>query len=154
MTPFLTLQTFMAMVAVILLLRLKLRHDQVIRKRADFLGKHADQIAIRKSAVACETFVTGQRTSDFRFRSCELFFLADSMIIVGYIPVFGWRLYINFLELRHGQVIGNGQIKNLNLNSFGKHVYIEFGKIGLLDINVEIRLKDLTNEEKTAIHIQ
>ena len=41
----------------------------------------------------------------------------------------------------------------MNLNSFNKDVFIEFGESSFTDTNVEIRLKDLKDEDKSLIQI-
>ncbi len=42
-------------------------------------------------------------------------------------------------------------LRNINLNSFNEDVYIEFGFSKINDTNVEIRLKNLSEEYKTII---
>ena len=153
MTTFIPPLAFMALFAIGLMTIRKIRHDKTKRQLMLFAKEHSDEIVMRKESVRCETNVCGRTNTDFKFTSCDLYFLPDTFVIVGYRQFGRRRIFVNFLELSNGYVLGKGAIKKVNLNSFGNDVYIEFGEASFSSTNVEIRLKGLSEAEKQRIRV-
>lgn len=113
----------------------------------------SDQIVARKNFVKCETYTSGRKTSAYRFNTCDLIFLKDSFVIIGYDDFGNSKNFTNYLKFTNGLVNDRDKLKKINLNSFGNDVYIEFGESSFSSTNVEIRLKNLTEEEKKLIKV-
>lgn len=120
-----------------------------------------DKIKISHPGVRCSTFGSGAKNSNYIFNRCDLYLTDDAAIIFGYTPLGQFKLLRSPIILTASQarylrfsllstVIAPGK---LNVNSFNNEVFIEFGEAGWRTTNVEIRMKELSNEEKELIAI-
>lgn len=116
--------------------------------------------AIHLDDVKCEAFSSGMKGKGYYFSRCELFITEDALVIFGLGRIKWFRqlsdpliLTINsaayVFKLPGAKLITP---KNINLNSFGGDIYIEFVQPGFIETNVEFRLKDISNEHKE--HLQ
>ncbi|WP_296150379.1 hypothetical protein [uncultured Flavobacterium sp.] len=114
-----------------------------------------------KSNVKCETYASGARDNGYAFRKCDLKFFDDAFFIIGFMKIGRFKFYkrifiitqndISYYKKFAGAKVFNP--KKINLNSFNKDVFIECGESSFFKTNYEIRLKDLTDEEKNYIKI-
>lgn len=109
-------------------------------------------------SVKCKVFTSGARNPNYRFRLADLYFFENSFLIVGFIKLGNFKFYksaillSNNLELKQNNPdIKITALRNINLHSFNKDVFIEFGYSKFNDTNVEIRLKNLSEEQKNLI---
>lgn len=106
-----------------------------------------------KNSVKAETFTSGRKNYSFHFRKCDLIFLKKGIVIIPFFNIGKHKFYKEILFINVDSVAGIGKLKKINLNSFGNDVYLEFGEASFTSTNVEIRLKNLTEEEKKLINI-
>ena len=119
------------------------------------------KLILEKYNVRSENITIGLRNTQFLFRKAELKFLDDAFFIFGYSKVFKYKFYSCLIILTHNEnyyrkLFKGAKIvipKKVNLNSFDKDVYIEFGEAGFTTTSVEIRLKGLSDQEKEKIKI-
>lgn len=112
--------------------------------------------------VSCNSMTSGKIKIGFLYRKADLYFMNDALIIAGYCNFMQRKLYriiliaTKSLEFYKDNFVNSDEIivpKKLNLNSFNDDVFIEFGESSFTSTNVEIRLKNLTKEEKMQIKI-
>jgi len=110
------------------------------------------------NSVKCRVFTSGARNPNYRFRLADLYFFENSFLIVGFIKLGNFKFYksaillSNNIELKQNNPdIKITTLRNINLHSFNKDVFIEFGYSKFNATNVEIRLKNLTEEYKSLI---
>ncbi|MES2454253.1 MAG: hypothetical protein V4594_01880 [Bacteroidota bacterium] len=119
----------------------------------------AELNALHLQNVKCETFSSGMKGRGYYFSRCELFITKDALVIFGKQKmfwinkftdplVFTTRAQEYFFKLPGAKLI---QPKNLNLNSFGGDIYIEFVVPGLINTNVEFRLIGISDEVKAQL---
>lgn len=140
----------MLVITIVMISKTKRNHK--VKKQLDFLNDDLkDEIISQKNFVKCETFTSGRRTSAYRFNYCDLIFFKESLLIVGFNKYGSSRSFVKKIHLSKGLVNGTEKLKKINLHSFGNEVYIEFGESSFSSTGVEIRLKDLLEEEKKLI---
>ena len=144
---------FFSAIALIIYLTQKANHNNVIKQLENFYNKFDKEILHEKKSVKCETFTSGRKNSGYLFTKCDLIFLKNELVIIPFYTMGKYKIYKNFLILNDNSLTGIGKLKRLNLNSFGNDVYIEYGESSFTSTNVEIRLKNLTQEEKNLINI-
>ncbi|UUC44724.1 hypothetical protein [Flavobacterium cerinum] len=132
----------------------KRRNDNVIKQLEELYVNFKDKILYQKKSVKSETFISGRRNTGYRFKKCDLIFLENGLVIIPFYNIGKYKIYINFFLINDNSVSGIGKLKRFNLNSFGNAVHIEFGESSVTSTNVEIRLKNLTQEEKNLINIR
>jgi len=108
--------------------------------------------------VKCEVFTNGARNPNYKFRLADLYFFENSFLVVGIFKLGNFKFYktaillSNNFELKQDNPdIKITALRNINLHSFNEDVYIEFGYSKFNDTNVEIRLKNLTEEYENLI---
>jgi len=120
------------------------------------------KLIAKKENVRCNTMTSGRKNIGFLYRKADLYFMNDALIIAGYYNFLQRKIYRSLLiatkEFKfYKENFGNADEiiipKNLNLNSSNNDVYIEFGESNFTSTNVEIRIKNLTEEEKMQIKI-
>ncbi len=120
------------------------------------------KLIAKKENVKCNTMTSGRKNIGFLYRKADLYFMNDALIIAGYFNFMQRKVYRSLLiatkslEFYKENFVNTDEIivpKKLNLNSFNDDVYIEFGESSFTSTNVEIRLKNLTKEEKMKIKI-
>lgn len=112
--------------------------------------------------VKCFTFATGRRRVNFRFNRADLVMTDDAFFIFGFSRLGKFKLYQCLIILTdqkeyYAQHFESATIPDLikfNLNSFNNDVYIEFGKSDSLYENIEIRLENLSAEDKNYIYLK
>lgn len=150
---YLPILIFFLVVFLFFYMNTKRRNNEIEKKIAFNDDLLSDQIVARKNFVKCETYTSGRKTSAYRFNTCDLIFLKDSFVIIGYDDFGNSKNFTNYLKFTNGLVNDRDKLKKINLNSFGNDVYIEFGESSFSSTNVEIRLKNLTEEEKKLIKV-
>ena len=110
--------------------------------------------------VQCVTFISGAKNNNFSFKKADLYFYENAFLIVGFFKIGKYKFYKSAFLLSQNEYLKNNlksfeviAPKNINLNFFNKDVYIEFGESNFTNTNVEIRLKNLNEEEKNLIKI-
>ncbi len=132
----------------------KTTRNHKVKKQLNFLDEELkDEIISRKNFVKCETFTSGRRTSAYRFNYCDLIFFKESFLIIGYDKYGNSKSFVNKIYISNGIVNKTEKLKKINLHSFGNEVYIEFGESNFSSTGVEIRLKGLSEEEKSLIKV-
>ena len=133
---------------------LEANRKRELRKQINLFQKNnISKIIYQKNNITCEVNTIGTKRSAYRFNSCDLMFCQDCLAVVGFLKIGNFRTLANFLVFKNGTVNDSNKIKKLNLNSFHNDVYIEFGELPFRQVNVEIRLKNLSDEEKEKINI-
>lgn len=150
---YLPILIFFLVVFLFFYMNTKRRNNEIEKKIAFNDDLLSDQIVARKNFVKCETYTSGRKTSAYRFNTCDLIFLKDSFVIIGYDDFGNSKNFTNYLKFTNGLVNDRDKLKKINLNSFGNDVYIEFGESSFSSTNVEIRLKNLTEEKKKLIKV-
>lgn len=115
--------------------------------------------AIHLDHVKCETFSSGMKGKGYYFSRCELFITEDALVIFGLGRIKWLRQLTDPLVLTSNsasyvfKLPGAKLIKskNINLDSFGGDIYIEFVQPGFINTNVEFRLKGISNEHKECL---
>lgn len=111
--------------------------------------------------VKCFTFVTGKRNAEYRFKRVDLVMLEDALFIFGFNNLLGKKLYTSHIIITPNYEFYKKSFPTIkipekfksNLNSFNGDVYIECVESDGFYNSIEIRLENLTNEEKEFIHI-
>ncbi|WP_162128245.1 hypothetical protein [Flavobacterium phycosphaerae] len=132
----------------------KTSHDDAVKQLKLLYDKFSDKILSVKKSVKSETVTSGRKNVGYLFRKCDLIFLENGLVIIPFYNIGKYKIYTNFFFISDNSLVGVGKLKRFNLNSFGNDVYIEFGESSFTSTNVEIRLKNLTQEEKSLINIQ
>ena len=136
-------------------------HKKVVQELQK-IKKMEFKLIAKKENVRCSTMTSGRKKIDSLYRKADLYFMNDALIIAGYYNFLQRKIYKNLLiatqelEFYKDNFENADEIiipKKLNLNSFNNDVYIEFGESSFTSTNVEIRIKNLTNEEKMQIKI-
>ncbi|HUH25123.1 MAG TPA: hypothetical protein VLY87_00720 [Flavobacterium sp.] len=112
------------------------------------------------SDVKCETFTSGARNVNYLFRTADLYFYENAFLVVGFFKIGKYKFYRSALLFSNNEILKNNKQsikiispKSMNLNSFNKDVYIEFGESNFTNTNVEIRIKNLKEEDKNLLKI-
>ncbi|MBM7421156.1 MULTISPECIES: hypothetical protein [Chryseobacterium] len=112
--------------------------------------------------VKCFTFATGRRRENFRFNRADLVMTDDALFIFGFYKLAKLKFYQCLIILtdqkeyytQHFESATIPVLIKFNLNSFNNDVYIEFGKSDSLYENIEIRLENLSAEDKNYIYLK
>lgn len=131
----------------------KLNHDQATKQLKTFREKFKTKITYEKKSVKAKTYTIGRKNSTYRFRKCDLIFFENGLAIVPFYNIGKYKCYSNFLLISDNLMIGEDKLKKIDLNASGNDVRIEFGEPSFFTTNVEIRLKNLTSDEKNLIKI-
>ncbi|WP_143166654.1 hypothetical protein [Pedobacter caeni] len=115
--------------------------------------------AIHLDYVKCETFSSGRKGNGYYFSRCELFITEDALVIFGLGRIKWLRQLTGPLILTSNSAAYAFKLpgaklikpKNINLNSFGGDIYIEFVQPGFIDTNVEFRLEGISDEHKKRL---
>lgn len=147
---------FTAFLGLILLIRNE--NHKKIKKTIDKILHSQPKLNATIDSVKCEIFTNGARNSNYKFRRADLYFFENSFLIVGILKLGNFKFYKSAILLsnnlepkQNNPDIKITALRNINLNSFNEDVYIEFGFSKINDTNVEIRLKNLSEEYKTII---
>ena len=118
------------------------------------------KLNLELNEVKCETYISGAKNTNFLFRRADLKFFEEYFLVIGYVQFRKYKFYKTAIIFTNKKIINSNlkaaifiKPKKINLNSFNKDVYIEFGKSKITDTNVEIRIKNLTEEQKKMINI-
>ncbi len=111
--------------------------------------------------IRCFCFATGKRNHDFRFNKTDVYILEDALFIFGYSEFQNLKWYKCLVILTHREDIYKEQfptaqipkLYKLNLHSFNQDVFIEFQTTPGIYSNIEIRLENLSLEDKQLIKI-
>lgn len=141
-----------------LILLIRNENHKNIKKTIDKILHSQPKLNTTIDSVKCEIFTSGARNPNYKFRLADLYFFENSFLVVGIFKLGNFKFYksaillSNNLELKQNNPdIKITALRNINLNSFNEDVYIEFGFSKLNDTNVEIRLKNLSEEYKNLI---
>ena len=110
--------------------------------------------------VKCVTFLSGAKNKNYSFNKADLYLYENALLVVGYFKIGNYKFYKSALLFSQNERIINNQ-KNIkvispqsfNLHSFNDDVYIEFDESNFINLNVEIRLKNLNEDDKNLIQI-
>ena len=114
-----------------------------------------------KSDVKCETYASGARDDGYAFRRCDLKFLEDALLIIGFVKLGKFKLYkrvyiITQNEIAYSKKFIGAKVfkpKKINLNSFNNDIFIECGESSFTTTSYDFRLKNLSDGEKSFIKI-
>ncbi|MFC6267897.1 hypothetical protein [Frigoriflavimonas asaccharolytica] len=124
------------------------------------LKKIQFKLVNKKENVQCNSLTIGRKNLNFLFRTADLYFIDDALIIAGYYNFFKRKAFRSVIILTREQEFYMQSFANankittptrLNLNSSNNDVYIEFGEASFSNTNVQIWLKNLTEIEKSQI---
>lgn len=118
-----------------------------------------NRVIIQLDDVECEAFSSGGKNGGYYFTRCDLYITEDALVIFGYSKTLMMRTLDRPLILTsnssfysfsppYPQLV---KPKKLNLNSFNRDIYIEFEQPGIIQTNVEIRLKDISDDVKNEL---
>ena len=136
-------------------------HKKVVQELQK-IKKMEFKLIAKKENVRCSTMTSGRKKIDSLYRKADLYFMNDALIIAGYYNFLQRKIYRSLLiatqelEFYKDNFENADEViipKKLNLNSSNNDVYIEFGESSFTSTNVEIRIKNLTDEEKMQIKI-
>lgn len=138
---------------VTLLFIVKRNHDDITRRISFILEKYHHNILLKKSNVSCQSSTIGLKNGKYLFTKCDLIILKDAFVIISFREIFKYKLYSNLFFIENNFVMGHGELKKFNPNSFNGVVYIEFGEASFTSTSITIQLKHLKPEEKGLISI-
>jgi len=100
-----------------------------------------------KQAILADVYTYGARSGRFnRFKMCDLYFIDNAIIIIGYTKVFGETIYAPPLTLQKN----DPSITKLNTQSPGNDVYLEIVQAkATTPLNTQIHLKGLSDYERS-----
>lgn len=126
------------------------------------LNNIATKLIAKKKDVKCNTLTSGRKKVGFSYRNADLYFMNDALIVAGYFNFMKRKVYCSLLiatkelEFYTLNFVNADEViapKNINLNSFNNDVFLEFGESSFKSTNVDLRIKNLTVEEKKLINI-
>jgi len=154
-TPIISLSLFILIAGSITLL---LSQAQKARYK-EIVADIRNEVKIIHPGVRCSTFCSGAKNSKYIFNRCDLYLTDDAIILLGYLSIGRFKIFrspiiLTSIQARYMHFSITSTVlapRKLNINSFSKEVFIEFGEAGWRTTNVEVRLKGLSNEEKELI---
>ena len=147
--PFLIITTLI----VIAFFIQKNSYAQTVKQLETLRSQSVEKIIHEKKSVKSRTFTIGRKNNSYHFRKCDLIFLEKSLAIVPFYNIGKYKIYSNFFLITGDTIVGIAKLNRFDLNASGDDVRIEFGQAGFTTVNVEIRLKNLTQDEKKLIKI-
>lgn len=138
---------------------LQSQNSKVVKKEITKIKNLNLILNLSLQSVKCKTFTSGAPDSKYSFKSADLYFYKNAFLIVGYFKIRKYKFYKTAIFLSNDNELKNKQNirvivpKKINLNSFNKEVYIEFGESSFSETNVEVHLKNLNEEQKKLIQI-
>jgi hypothetical protein len=144
---------FFALFFLIYFLSFKHRNRQIAQQISFIRVKHAEDLLVEKQDVKCQTSTLGLKNQAFIFNKCNLLFLKNAFVIIGFRKIMKRKIYCSLFFIERNTVLGFGPVKRFNVNSFNGEVYIEFGEATFKTTNVTLQLKELTAEYKKLIMI-
>lgn len=150
-----TISILIMLLAVFMMIFFKRDHHLNISKKIKFIReKYYSEILLEKTDVSCESNTFGLKNEKYIFKKCDLIIFNKTFAIIPFYKIGNKKVFTTLIFVENNFVLGHGELKRLNLNSFDGDVYIEFGESGLTSTNVAIRLKHLSPEEKALIPIK
>ncbi|OYU66165.1 MAG: hypothetical protein CFE22_10595 [Cytophagaceae bacterium BCCC1] len=136
-----------------------LQNKHNLKSKIEIIGEIENFVKIKLKNCNVESSTLGAKNSAFLINKADIYFSEDSIFIFGYSPTFSSKSYscpiiltndFDEVSLRFRKAIVKKPLR-INLNSYNKDIFIEFGDAIWLSTNVSLRIKGIDEEIKSKI---
>lgn len=130
-----------------------------LKSKREILAEIRDFIKISLKDCIVESSTLGTQNSAFLINKTDIYFSENSIFIFGYSSIFSLKGYSCPIILTNELAVTKGRFKKaivkkpvkINLHSFYKDIYIEFGEAMWPSTNVSWRIKRIQEHTKSKI---
>lgn len=130
-----------------------------LKSKREILEEIGDFIKISLKDCIVESSTLGAKNSAFLINKADIYFSEDAIFIFGYSSTFSLKSYSCPIILTNELASTKSQFKKaivkkpikINLHSFDKDIYLEFGEANWPSTNVSWRIKGIEEHIKSKI---